>query len=119
MYLLVVNNFMFISDFLKANQLAITGSTVQLICPQKAISPQTLRWSYVNGSPITLTENDNINKVTIPPETYTRLSVSGNHAAGEYNLNIADIRKSDQGSYECVVSMSKPDKIMLTVVGKS
>lgn len=102
-----------------ANLLALSGSTVQLKCPYKVTLSYNLRWYYSKeGSPpVPLSENNSINKLTLSPEVYKRLSVSGNHSTGEYHLNIADVRKSDEGKYECYVSKHF-ESMQLTVIGK-
>ncbi|VDI12504.1 Hypothetical predicted protein, partial [Mytilus galloprovincialis] len=102
---------------LDADLLTFTGTTIKLMCPYKATSSNRVRWDYKKeGVPaVLLAENDFINKITLSPEVYNRLSVYGNHAAGDYNLNINDIRKSDEGEYQCVVS-SNEMTIILTVI---
>lgn len=101
-----------------ADQLALTGSTVKLMCPYKATPSNHVLWNYFKGTtPVLIADNNYINKITLPPEIYNRLSVSGNHTNGEYHLHIADIRKSDDGSYECSVS-TNVKRITLTVIGK-
>ncbi|CAG2242113.1 unnamed protein product [Mytilus edulis] len=106
-----------IEHLLDADQQVLTGKTVQLICPYKATPSNRVRWDYKKeeSSTVFLAENDFINTKTLSPEVYNRLSVSGNHAAGEYHLNIADVRKSDEGKYECSVSTNNR-MIMLTVI---
>lgn len=100
-----------------ADQQALIGTTVQLICPFTKTS-QNVRWyKLVGDSPLLYTENLYINKETLSSEIYNRLSVSGNHDAGEYHLNIANLRKSDEGRYECLVSPNIK-RLTLTVIGK-
>lgn len=64
-----------------------------------------------------LSENNFINTITLSPDVYNRLSVSGNHSAGEYHHTVAEIRKSDEGKYECSVS-GHFKSMQLTVIGK-
>lgn len=102
-----------------ADQQAATGSTVELKCPYTAKPSNHLVWTYIIGSKTaSFAENNFINNITLSPTVYRRLSVSGNHSIGEYHLNIANIRKSDEGIYECSVSINI-HSIRLTVIGKS
>lgn len=106
-------------DLLNADQQAATGSTVELKCPFTAKPSNNLMWTYIIGSQTArFTENSLINNITLSPTVYRRLSVSGNHGNGEYHLKIANIRKSDEGIYECSVSMNIL-RITLTVIGRS
>ncbi|XP_052063061.1 kin of IRRE-like protein 3 [Mytilus californianus] len=104
-------------DLLYADQLGLTGSTIQLKCPAK-LAPRRSLWFYTNGTQsVYLTENGYINNDTLSPELYRRLSVSGNHSIGEYHLNIADIRKSDEGKYECIVGKDIGTVFLTVIVG--
>ncbi|CAC5394843.1 GPA33 [Mytilus coruscus] len=107
------------SYLLDANLQALTGSTLQLKCPYKVTLSNNLRWDYSKegSAPVFLSENDFINTITLSPDIYNRLSVSGNHSAGEYHLTIADIRKSDEGKYECSVSMNFESMQLTVIVG--
>ncbi|XP_071175218.1 synaptogenesis protein syg-2-like [Mytilus edulis] len=117
MLVLLVCCFISIIHLLDANQQALTGTTVQLICPYKATSSNNLRWDKTKGgsAPVLFAENTYINTLTLSPDVYNRLSISGNHTAGEYHLNIAHVRKSDEGGYECSVG-AFANNIMLTVI---
>lgn len=101
-----------------ADQQALIGSTVQLKCPYTATSSNNLVWNYFSGSSVVyFAENKFINTITLSPSIYRRLSVSGNHNIGEYHLTIADVRKSDEGRYECSVSINIVI-ITLAIIGK-
>ncbi|CAC5411897.1 unnamed protein product [Mytilus coruscus] len=81
---------------------AVKGSTGQLVCPYT--STNSLRWSFKSttaSSYTSYTSNDRISP-NLPPELIQRLSVTGNHAIGEYHLKISNIQESDQGIYQCI-----------------
>lgn len=108
----------FVKGLLDADLISLIGSTVQLMCPYTKTSSQSVRWyKLVGETPLLYTENLYINKDTLSSELYNRLSVSGNHDAGEYHLNIANIRKSDEGRYECIVSPNTK-RLTLTAISK-
>lgn len=56
---------------------------------------------------------------SLPPELKFRLKVTGNYNVGEYHLSIYDVRKSDEGNYECSQSgTTASNQQRLTVISK-
>lgn len=52
-------------------------------------------------------------------ELRSRLAVTGDHTAGNYHLSISDVRKSDEGIYDCALSgTSSVSRLQLTVISK-
>ncbi|XP_071133273.1 protein turtle-like [Mytilus edulis] len=84
---------------------SLKGSTVQLKCPYRATVGQRIAWSYISTTALRYSENSLINP-NFPTDLKERLNITGNHTIGEYHLNISDIRESDEGTYECLLSGS-------------
>lgn len=96
--------FFFISE-LSYGLDTLEGYTVELKCPFIANRGKSLSWHRIaESSEIGYSINDRLNTQYLSPDIYERLTVNGNHTAGEYNLNISNIRESDQGTYECSIS---------------
>ncbi|CAG2192879.1 unnamed protein product [Mytilus edulis] len=80
---------------------ALKGSSVQLTCPYTA-TDSSISWSHYSNK---YTEN-NMTNPFLPSSLTKRLYITGNHTVGEYHLNISDIRKSDEGNYQCSASVN-------------
>lgn len=83
---------------------ALNGSTVQLRCPNKGSSKSWINWYK--------TTDNNLDKqyseaTTLNPglngDLKSRLKITGDNDAGEYHLNISDVKESDEGTYKCLV----------------
>lgn len=100
---------------------AMKGSTVQLECPYKDTGAGSLDWSFKSTTSSTFlsyTSNAFISPI-IPTEQRVRLTVTGNHAIGQYHLSISDIRESDQGTYNCFVGATgNQQEQTLVIIGK-
>ncbi|XP_063442108.1 cell adhesion molecule 2-like [Mytilus trossulus] len=106
------------SGFTKVEAVSgVNGSTVQLKCPHRDTSEtKQIDWfkkfpdlKYVGGT--------NINP-NLPSDLKNRLAVTGDQSKGEYHLSISDVRKSDEGTYECSLSstVGAVTTIKLTVI---
>ncbi|XP_076110861.1 kin of IRRE-like protein 3 [Mytilus galloprovincialis] len=114
MNVVLVSCFMSTIHFLEANQLALSGSTIQLICPYKSAN---IVWHYVNETSLVyLTEKNWVNSL-LTPDLYRRLFITGNHGVGEYHLNIKDTRKSDEGIYRCTTKLKESNIFLTLIVG--
>ncbi|VDI65477.1 Hypothetical predicted protein [Mytilus galloprovincialis] len=83
----------------------VKGSIVQLKCPYNAADENKIVWFIKKSetSPATqITDGLNINP-SLPSDLKSRLTVTGDHAAGEYHLSISDVRESDAGTYTCIL----------------
>lgn len=83
---------------------AVQGSSVQLQCPYRVNYSEGKRilWSRKDDG-IIYTIGIDINS-KLQSELISRLKVIGDHTAGEYHLSISNVRKSDEGNYECSLS---------------
>lgn len=99
---------------------AFAGNDILLKCPYKANKGSNLNWFKLSESTSEVySENDWINKFSLTRDVYERLTVTGNHTIGEYNLNISDVKKSDQGVYECSISSSSyQSRQQMSVLGE-
>ncbi|VDI37246.1 Hypothetical predicted protein, partial [Mytilus galloprovincialis] len=95
----------------------VIGSTVQLRCPDKSNSQTWIIWSKKVGDRfITYSEATNIDP-GLDQDLKSRLQVTGDQTAGEYHLNISDVRKSDEGTYKClIIGTSGGSTQQLTVI---
>ncbi|XP_076109450.1 nephrin-like [Mytilus galloprovincialis] len=91
-------------DLIKVEAVSgVKGSTVQMECPYKTPQGKRILWSKKTNPAIQYTDGTNINP-NLPSDLTTRLSVTGDHTAGDYHLSISDVRESDEGTYECYLS---------------
>ena len=65
-----------------------------------------------------LSNNNSIYDFVTPVEFRDRLSITGNHANGEFHLAIATVKKTDEGEYYCIkAGQFEQDKVQLSVIG--
>ncbi|XP_076109530.1 titin-like [Mytilus galloprovincialis] len=96
---------------------AVQESIIQLKCPYTATADRTIDWNkQINGKTTGYTIGTVIN-LNLPLDLKSRLTVTGDHTAGDYHLSISDVRKSDEGNYECALSgTSSVSRLQLTVI---
>ncbi|XP_063406321.1 uncharacterized protein LOC134690275 [Mytilus trossulus] len=88
-------------SFVRSKQIAISGQTVLLICPfRKQTDP--IQWER---HAVTYSEDEHINP-KLDDAIRTRLNVEGNHLHGQFNLQIRNVRKQDEGKYTCLTKVN-------------
>lgn len=93
---------------------ATEGESLTLTCPRPSTSPSLpVVWQgperfrqYTSGLEVS---------VGLPADQRSRLSLSGDHSNGYYNLQIASVQKSDSGTYRCLIGNRVVRKIKLNV----
>ena len=93
---------------------ALEGETLTLTCPRPSTSPGLpVVWQgppsfqqYTRGLDVS---------IQLASELRARLSLSGDHSNGYYNLNIESVKKSDSGTYRCLIGSRVVRKIRLDI----
>lgn len=98
----------------------IKGSTVQLRCPDKGNSIQWIVWMKRDGNSFKTYASATFVDKNLDADLRSRLQVTGDQTAGEYHLNISNVRKSDEGTYRCLLSGTSGEgsSQQLTVISK-
>ncbi|CAG2184919.1 TTN [Mytilus edulis] len=94
-------------------------SIIQLECPYTATADQTIDWNKQRNGRTTRYTIGTVINPNLPLELKSRLTVTGDHTAGDYHLSISDVRKSDEGNYECALfgtSSVSSYRLQLTVI---
>ncbi|CAG2233539.1 unnamed protein product [Mytilus edulis] len=77
---------------------------------------KTITWGKViSGKQTTYSIGTTINP-NLPNELKSRLHVTVDHTAGEYDLSINDVRASDEGTYQCALSGTVDGVTTLTLI---
>lgn len=83
----------------KSYVLVRINQTVELKCPRQSTTA-AMDW-FVPGNVPPISKDS----VLYWNTDNNRISITGNHSIGQYNLRISDIKTSDLGMYRCTVSI--------------
>ncbi|XP_052099524.1 semaphorin-2A-like isoform X2 [Mytilus californianus] len=81
----------------------VQGSNVLLKCPLKATETYKVIWKGPYKNNTVYSQSCSINS-NLPDALSSRIFITGNHSAGEYDLRIVKVEISDAGLYECSVN---------------
>lgn len=85
-----------------------------------ATGGKVITWvKTISGTSTTYSMGTTINP-NLPLDLTSRLHITGNQTVGQYDLSIDDVRKSDEGTYQCVLSGTSDGAttLILTVISK-